>query len=1631
MGGLITFADARSLPEGASPRTFDTDFSVGSVYTRPGLVSAFSFASTLQITAYSLGSGGLATFTYSGTEPLVNEGFTLGGFTGPLTVLNGQVVYVENVTMTTFTAFVNGPLGNYSGLTAYAVSINGLFIGPNIGSIATGPSWNNPSNISSPTAYATTTSGMTSSSGPTAPTAASQTASSFDPWVNPSNIFATGSAYATVITGGISQTILANGINGISIPSDATVTGITVTINAACAAPSGSNQFVLQLATNGYPVGTPVTFAVGSTVATYVKGSSLYQWGTTFTPSTVNGSALGVLVYVDRPQGGTATFSANSLTVTVYYTTAATSRALIDQGFSFAVSPTNGISGFGVSFKAFTSQASSVTLQLLQNGVPEGNPKTVALTTMPTVYSLGGPSDPWGYVWSAANVNAVTFGVQVISSGVGVTSVGDLDITSYITPALENFNWVGSYEQNNGDLTTLALDAAGNIWQENVLSNPGVLSLSLSGILPGSFGNGATIDNSEFVMFSDLTVGTDRPRQLDSDGNWYPVTQVGPGVSPNFAAATGSIQGNLTLTSFSQSGQVVTFTFNAVTTPPATGSLYSLNISSAAGSFLNGQVVEVLSGSTITTFTAVVTGGVNPTSTTAITGLAIPSFVYGIASITQYPAYAGLQEPVPLEWSASATSISPGTTITFYYQDDTTGGPDENLLKAFNSGNGAWVYITGAPTIIPCNGVWQVTAMGNSRPPGASDGHWYFSFTFTSSGNVSGSSYAGVTYRQTVATLTLSTPVPSLSAGTQFTITNATPTGWNNTWTILEAVNSGQFTITFTESDGTNATYGWQFASDTNSNPPVVNGIVTITGATNNAGYNGTFAISSVTGNTFTIDNLNLPASTQTPEGAAQAVMFGTVFLFDPGQTYVGTNTDVIYGNDTGTGQIQIIGTSIIPIGAGTRQGMCFFITESGNWTPASPPVTFTVASDANVLNVTKIPIGPPNVVGRGIAITEAGANGVPGANFYVITEPVTSTVGTTTTTYTSTIINDNTSQSASFSFTDAVLLNSQEVDIPGFNLFNLIEIGSSAWCVPYSSRMFYGMQLNKVQNFNNLTFDGGYVITNQPAGWSLYLTANELQLISSPVTGDALYISNTTGAIQPVMGTIAQTAFQDIFNVAIIKSNTPYSVRVACSCPSGVRLGTLVIDLVSLSGGNFGTVYGSFSVPFASMGSTVSVFTGNLLNLGVFPGVVPSTMQLRVRVINMGVGADVLIDRIEVFPTLFPYLKTEVYGSYINKPEAVDASGDGGIIDTSTENAQTCFGGVVMRDQLYLLKSSSMYSTRDNPNSEPGGWSLTEVSNRVGTCGVNAFDSGEEWIVTACRNGLYGFDGGKPEPLNLETLQIWNQINWNAGNSICVRNDTENRRILVAVPLPTGTNPDTGVATGTVTWLPFEPYNPTPTTPNVILVLNYQAIGSFQDLMVDQGVHATMFGSLANPDMRRKQSIWRIPTPYMGLITRANLLDMELFVCNGIGSSKIYEFDPDQLSDDGVAIYGLYTTYGHVNAVKAATLPIFGMHEKRYSVLQANLAGAGTCSVRLIPNDLFARYPYSVPGGIALNNPANTDYFRPLNCKAQRLFLEFSTNAVGSWFELCKTLLTGKADPWSSLNPTGGGGVGITNAQS
>lgn len=1631
-GGLITQINPSDLPEGASPRTWDTDFIVGSVFTRAGLASVYVFTEQIQIPGFILRYH-IGTFNYIGKDPTINEGFVLSGFTGAASFLNGLTVFVLSVDTVgnTFTAEVDlADAGPFSGLTGIGSSTTGNFTGPNLGGhvTVTPPNvWTNPNNILGSIGFASASSNQSVQQN-LFPAAADNVfvESGFRAWVNPNNLINQNPASAAALVvlfisaGGTntSEKDLANGFT-FALPPAATVVGISTSLSAGATGGSvGSlSQLIVQLASNGTPIGTSVLVPLNATKSTYVQGGPSYQWGTTLTPSTVNGGSFGVLVQATTNSVANSNFSVNALSVTVYYTTTA-SETLQVTVFNFVIPVTSGISGFESTFQARTSTNTSLVLQLMKNGVPVGDPRTQNLTTINAVYTLGAPSDLWGSIWSAADVNNTNFGVQVTAVGDGTTFINDLDIITYLIPGLSNFNYIKSFVQNDGQTDTLALDSSGIMWQEDVTNDPGKLSIVMTGILPGSFAKSATALDREYICFSDLNVGTDRPRVYDGT-TFSALSPVGPGAPPSFASQQAGNSGTgLTITAFKITGNVVTYTYSTGVAPTA-GQVYS--ISGASPKYLNitGVVLSVPAPDA-THFSLSLVNPDVPLTTLTITALATLATSFPIASITQPAAHTGFS--VVLQ-SAGPGQTAPGSVLTIYYSVTTIDGALQNAVQ---SGQPVYVYISGLS--FGFTGTYLVTGTSIGKPPGLDHQRFFFTVNVGTSGYANtGDTAPSGSYQQTLATVTTTSFIPNLVAGGAVLIASASPGGWNGSWPVVNPLKGGILNITSTQlHDNGTATYGFNVASGI---APQTGQLVTVANTTgDNGALNVTGVISGQSGSTFTISGF--PGGTSsgpTVEDNGTAETFGLVFTIDPGAKDVGTNINPIFGNDSGAGKVTVIGAagSNPIIGEGTRLAVVFFITATGYETAVSPPTPpFTTTAQSNSIAVTKIPIGPPGTIARGIAFTEAGQNGVPGANFYVIPNDVVQTVGNVTTTFTSTIIRDNTSTTANFSFTDAVLLNSQEIDIQGNDLFNLIEIGSPAWCIPYASRMFYGLCLNKIDNLLNPTFDGGYLPNTNgpifPLGWTAQDGGNNTNLLPSPVTGQALYISNSTAGVLAQAGYMNQPAYVDAYKVPIINPNTTYSIRVACSCPSGIPEGVLTFRLEDFNPSiGPGTVYGTFTIPLTSMTTNMAIFEGTLLTAPftiIKPpstSAVPTDLSLSLFVANLGVGADCLIDRFDIFPTLEPFLLVEVLGSYVNNLEAVDASGSGGILDTSSENAQPCMGGFVMHDTLYLLKKDSMVSTEDNPSSEPGGWGVKEVSNRVGAIGISSYDTGEEWAVTAGRSGIYGFNGGAPTKLMQEIWNVWNLINWEAGNTIVLRNDIVNKRILCAIPLPTPNK-----------WLPFAPLDAAPTSPNVILMCNYQGLNTFEELINSPEMHTTMFGTLAAVDMKRKWSIWQVKTPYMDFIVRPDKESKPLFVCNGIDSSKIYQFLDDQLSDDGVAINSLYTTYGFVNAAKAATLPIFGFHAKRYTVLQVTSYGSGTEKIRVLPNLLDAKYPYTVPGGLALTPKVQEDWFRTLNIRGNRAFLEFSTNAVGEWFNLSKVLLSGKADPYP-LNATGGGNLG------
>lgn len=1040
---------------------------------------------------------------------------------------------------------------------------------------------------------------------------------------------------------------------------------------------------------------------------------------------------------------------------------------------------------------------------------------------------------------------------------------------------------------------------------------------------------------------------------------------------------------------------------------------------------INGADVEYVAFNDLTTGSDIARQ-YTPNWTDKITQVgpgASPVFAASSASATLYPISTITQPAAQTRGSSyflqstGPGSNTAGTVVTIYYSDSTVAGADTDLVNAFNSGNAVYIYtsFTGGPQTQGPYTV-QVTSVGEGAPPGQPRQFFYFTYVLPT--NVytfyAGSGHPGFTanYQRTLATMTTTVPVPQLTVGSSAVVTGNSQSAYNATWPITQTLNSGAMAITQTSLTAGVATYSYSVVSGAN---PTAGQLVTITGTLNADGTLNVVnqTIASVAGTnigTFTIAGFSAVTDFPAEAEEGQGTTAGTEFTFEPGILTLGTATSPIVGTGTG-GDITVTGSGQF-VAAGTRQGVVFFITRNGYFTAPSAPVTFTTPDNTTAIDVSQIPIGPPNVIARGIAITEAGANGVPGANFFTIPTPVDYIAAGVTYTATSLFINDNTSTTATFFFTDSVLLNATAIDIQGNNLFNLIEIGNPGWIASYASRNAYGLCQNKIQNFTNLSFDGGYNPGVQivPLGWSVPDSFGKL--LVSPIFGNSYYINNSSGGTLAVAGLLSQTAYEDAYQQPILSANTAYSVRVTARIPSGNINGQILVNLTAA-----GNSYGSFAVPFAQLSSSMSTVIGTLLTTQF--STVPAGLLLQLSAINIANGADVELDRIEIFPTAIPVLKTTVFFSYAANLESVD--GVTGVVKFTSENQEPVLGGRVMYDTFYGLKTQSMYSLQSSDNLEPAQWNEPEVAQRAGACGINAYTFGEQWIVEACRNGLYLFDGGQPGKIMQEIYQVWDAINWNAGKCIWIQNDVTGRRLFIGVPLPTPNF-----------WLPNAPNDPAPSTPNVILMLNYQGCDTGDEIKSAAPLRETMFGSLNATDMKRKWSIWQIACPYAGTVSTTgnvsaerDILDAEVRFCNGIQSSKVYRLNPeipsDQIpTDDGATINSLYTTYGFVDATKASQMPLLGMFRKLWTYLTHQTAGVGLLNLRLLPNVLLGPddattgyYPWVLPAGFTLTDPVVLDREAPLNFAATRTFVEFSTTGR---MDISDLVMVGKKHPHNML---------------
>ena len=391
----------------------------------------------------------------------------------------------------------------------------------------------------------------------------------------------------------------------------------------------------------------------------------------------------------------------------------------------------------------------------------------------------------------------------------------------------------------------------------------------------------------------------------------------------------------------------------------------------------------------------------------------------------------------------------------------------------------------------------------------------------------------------------------------------------------------------------------------------------------------------------------------------------------------------------------------------------------------------------------------------------------------------------------------------------------------------------------------------------------------------------------------------------------------------------------------------------------------------------------------------IPSDLQLVAIPVGWPAGADLEIDRIEIFDWDQPVLQNQVMASYGVQPEAFDGvTGKVDISDYTTDPITDIFRFL---NQLYICTQSRWFATQDNGTTEPDGWTLQEVSNAVGALGPMADDVGEEFVLIADLRGLWIFDGGSHVKLSQEAQDLWDSLDFSLAAGFWLRNDRHRQRVLFGCALPTP---------GKYTVLPAA----SPARNNAILLCSYLTLAPGSMIAMGPGVTVSQFtGQLIFREGGRKWGVWSIPAWYADWIPQPD--GGEQLWLGSAAESKIYYMDETNPTDDGAAIPEAYGTSNFSDPQAEQNLQI-GSARKLYGPVSATVDVVGKFVLTILPESTSNPYALTLPplGG---HSPALGDTFLPVSVPANRVFLLWRTDgAVGSSFALRKIVMGAQPHP-------------------
>ena len=1094
-----------------------------------------------------------------------------------------------------------------------------------------------------------------------------------------------------------------------------------------------------------------------------------------------------------------------------------------------------------------------------------------------------------------------------------------------------------SFITPTGGVKNLYLGTDGGLYWEDVLSTPGTYTF-ITQLAASSWGKSITAFGRAFLALSDGFHGTDVPLQWDGT-NLDRVTQDGPGAPPNVAtfslpsvgmAVSGSVP--LTLTEVDPVGAVA-------------GNYSGLNVyTSSSVANVNPGDSLILSG---------FTGGQALMNNPA--GWEILAVYPSSPSLIQVSAVlpATFTFWVPAQYAGPAGSLQTGTMVRKGNVVTVNCSTSHQLQVGYQA------QIASVPAQVIGGGIAQIK-IANTDNPGVATitttaAHGLIPGLYVSIAGVKAAAVGGgvssISRAGQVVTVVCSAS-SGLSPGAIVTIAGVTPASFNSTVQVMtvSTTTNPSDTFTFLQAD-TDAT-----------------------------GSGGTISINWPIPNTATPSYFEVLASpTTTTFQVAISYSDGTWTTGSVSYAWNGTffvtailSTTMFqyqqYGPDASTGSTAGTVTPFGQAAPGIHQCQVLFLTRQGYATRPSPPVKF-IASGGEFISVTNIPIGPPNIVARSLAFS--GASG--STFFYIPSTPQVNgqIVGT------STQINDNASTAAVFDFSDPTLFAALGISIPGNNLANQIILDGALGFGFYGGRLLTCGQRNRIQNFLNMGFDGGYLpsATTLPAGWSTSATPG-----GSLAAGHIGQGWQASGA-----GYLFQPAYQDAYGAPILTAAAKYKFRAWVRGAATTATATIYSATTGFT--SAATVSGTAAGGFAE--SDFSLAT---------PSPIPADMQL----ILTWSGIP-LIDELSIIYRDNPYTDTAIFASYDNNPEGFDGlSGKFG----STQDQRKVMDFATIRQTLCFLTqdpTGRLHEVSDNGITEPAGWTVNEIAANCGLLSAfglaksQADDSsaagGEEWFAWCSSVGARIFGGGEPMEISREIYPDWQLINPAFQHLCWALNDPAARTMYFGLVLMG---------------------NPT-AAPNRVYSLNYVGLDSATAIGTTGPVRIGFSGKRIATDHARKWTRWNKNVFLNGaalMFRAAGSLQPVFFNGNGTAintlaaSGQVFTLSSTQYTDD---VYGQIYPYwvtSFLPGEEQEQAKELGGFRKLLTYLTAYVSSPVNCTLTITPyvDQLTKAWPITTARALVAN-PARDLETACGQAKGNRIALKFAVSPLASATDCCFNL--------------------------